>query len=409
MTNHLKKPIRKIVLAYSGGLDTSVILTWLKERYQADVVACYVNVGQRENISQIRRKALRTGASAFFAPDARVEFVKEYLWPALQAHAVYESKYLLGTSLARPLIAKKVIDIARQTGADAVCHGSTGKGNDQVRFELTFGALAPELTIVAPWREWEFRGRGELIDYARAHGIPVPVTKSKPYSSDENLWHISHEGGILEDLSRPVPDNVLAWITPLSKAPGKGQSIEIQFQSGIPVALNGRRRNGVQIIEDLNRLGGRHGIGRVDLVENRLVGMKSRGIYECPAATILYAAHEELESLALDRDTLHAKSLISPRYGELVYNGLWFSPLRKSMAAFVQNTQKNITGKIKLELCKGNVTVLSRSCPHSLYSQGLATFEVDGLYDQKDATGFIRLFGLPLRLQSQKSTLRNRS
>jgi argininosuccinate synthase len=394
-------------LAYSGGLDTSVILTWLKEHYSAEVVACYINVGQREDIPAIKKKAFRTGAQAFYAPDARLEYVTDYIWPALQAQAVYETKYLLGTSLARPLIAKKVIEVARKSGADAVCHGSTGKGNDQVRFELTFGALAPDLTVIAPWRTWDFEGRADLIDYAQRHGIPVPVTKAKPYSSDENLWHISHEGGILEDLTKPVPENVYSWTVPPEKAPGKMESVEIAFQTGIPVSINGRRLNPIGIIETLNKLGGRHGIGRVDLVENRLVGMKSRGIYESPAATILYAAHSELESLALDRETLHAKNQISPRYGELVYYGQWFSPLRESLAAFVKATQKHVTGRIRLGLYKGQMSVLSRQCDRSLYSRGLASFEGNGLYDQKDATGFIRLFGLPLRISAQAQRTKN--
>ncbi len=394
-------------MAYSGGLDTSVILTWLKEHYSAEVVACYINVGQREDIPAIKKKAFRTGAQAFYAPDARLEYVTDYIWPALQAQAVYETKYLLGTSLARPLIAKKVIEVARKSGADAVCHGSTGKGNDQVRFELTFGALAPDLTVIAPWRTWDFEGRADLIDYAQRHGIPVPVTKAKPYSSDENLWHISHEGGILEDLTKPVPENVYSWTVPPEKAPGKMESVEIAFQTGIPVSINGRRLNPIGIIETLNKLGGRHGIGRVDLVENRLVGMKSRGIYESPAATILYAAHSELESLALDRETLHAKNQISPRYGELVYYGQWFSPLRESLAAFVKATQKHVTGRIRLGLYKGQMSVLSRQCDRSLYSRGLASFEGNGLYDQKDATGFIRLFGLPLRISAQAQRTKN--
>ncbi len=393
-----QKPIRKIVLAYSGGLDTSVILSWLKEHYGAEVIACYVNVGQRDNIPDVKRKAFRTGASGFFAPDARLEFVTDYLWPALQAHAIYESKYLLGTALARPLIAKKVIEVARRTKADAVCHGATGKGNDQVRFELAFGVLAPDLRIIAPWREWEFDGRQDLIDYARARGIPIPVTRSKPYSSDENLWHISHEGGILEDLTQAVPESVYEWTKSPAQTSPKPESVKIDFERGIPTALNGRRMNGVHLIETLNRIGGRHAVGRVDMVENRLVGMKSRGIYECPAATILYTAHGELESLALDRETLHAKALFAPRCGELAYYGLWFSPLRESMEAFVGKTQRRVTGTIRLRLHKGNMIVLSRSCRRSLYSKGLASFEGDGLYDPKDATGFIRLFGLPLRV-----------
>jgi len=391
---------KKIVLAYSGGLDTSVILTWLKETYQADVVACYVNLGQRENAGEIKKKAFRTGASDFYAPDVQTEYVTDYLWPALQAHAVYEHKYLLGTSLARPLIAQKVVEVAKKVNADAVAHGSTGKGNDQVRFELGFAALAPNLKIISPWRTWDFKGREDLLQYAERHNIPIPVSQKRPYSSDANLWHISHEGGILEELEKPVPEDVYEWTVSPEKAPKKPQVVEIQFVKGVPVALNGRNLPPLDMVVKLNELGGRNGIGRVDMVENRLVGLKSRGIYECPAATLLYTAHRELETIALDRETYHFKESLAARYGELVYNGQWFSPLREALKTFVDKTQTFVTGKIKLQLYKGNISILSRTCRKSLYSQNWVTFEADSVYNQADATGFINLYGLPLRMEA---------
>ena len=387
-------------MAYSGGLDTSVILTWLKEEYHADVIACYVNVGQKENTRAIKEKAARTGAVQFFAPEVQAEYVTDYLWPALQAHATYEHKYLLGTALARPLIAEKVVEVARKTGADAVCHGSTGKGNDQVRFELAFAGLAPELQVISPWRTWKFKGREDLLDYASKHGISVPVSKKRPYSSDANLWHISHEGGILEDLEKPVPEDVYEWTTSPEKAPGKPQDIEIGFEKGVPVALNGKKKAPVEMVMSLNDIGGKHGVGRVDMVENRLVGLKSRGIYECPAATLLYAAHRELESIALDRETYHFKEGLGPKMGELIYYGHWFSPLRSSLQEFITKTQKYVTGSVKLRLYKGNIEVLSRRCQKSLYSQDWVTFEADSLYNQADATGFINLYGLPLKMEA---------
>lgn len=396
----MKSSPKKIVLAYSGGLDTSVILTWLKEEYQAEVVACYVDVGQHENSAAIRAKAFKTGAMAFFAPDVSTEYVTDYLWPALKAHATYEHKYLLGTALARPLIAQKVVEAARKVKADAVCHGATGKGNDQVRFELTFAALAPDLAVIAPWRTWDFKGREDLLDYAARHNIPVPVSKKRPYSSDANLWHISHEGGILEDLDKPVPEDVYEWTVSPEKARSKPQDVTIGFEKGVPTLLNGKKIPPVQMVVALNTIGGKHGIGRVDLVENRLVGLKSRGIYECPAATILYAAHRELETLALDRETLHYKESIGPKFGELAYNGQWFTPLREALQTIVEKTQRNVTGSITLRLYKGNIAVRSRSCKKSLYSKDWVTFEADGFYDQSDATGFIRLFGLPIKMQS---------
>lgn len=391
---------KKIVLAYSGGLDTSVILAWLKEEYQADVVACYVDVGQREDGAAVKAKAFKTGASGYFAPDVAAEYVTDYLWPALQAHATYEHKYLLGTALARPLIAQKVVEVARKVGADAVCHGATGKGNDQVRFELTFAALAPDLHVIAPWRTWNFKGREDLLDFAASHNIPVPVSKKRPYSSDANIWHISHEGGILEDLDKPVPEDVYEWTTSPEKAPSKPQDIKIGFVKGVPVSLNGRKVSPVNMVVTLNAIGGKHGIGRVDLVENRLVGLKSRGIYECPGATILYAAHRELETLALDRETLHYKEQLGPKFGEMTYYGQWFTPLRQTIQTFVEKTQTNVTGEITLRLYKGNIEIRARSCKKSLYSKDWVTFEADGFYNQADATGFIRLFGLPLKMQA---------
>ncbi|MFN0118055.1 MAG: argininosuccinate synthase [Elusimicrobiota bacterium] len=397
---HYEKKPKKIVLAYSGGLDTSVILTWLKEHYGADVVACYINLGQKEDTKAIRAKAFRTGACAYFAPDVQSQYVTDYLWPALQAHATYEHKYLLGTSLARPLIAQKIVEVARKVKADAVCHGSTGKGNDQVRFELTFKALAPDLQIIAPWRTWDFKGREDLINYAARHGIPIPVSKKKPYSSDANLWHISHEGGILEELDKAVPEDVYEWTVSPEKASAKGDVVDIGFEKGIPVKLNGKNMSPVSLVVRLNELGGRNSIGRVDMVENRLVGLKSRGIYECPAATILYAAHRELESLALDRETLHQKELIGPKFGEMTYNGQWFTPLRESLQKFIESTQTYVTGAIKLKLYKGNVIVLARKCEKSLYAKDWVTFEADAFYNQADATGFINLFGLPLKMQA---------
>jgi argininosuccinate synthase len=399
MKNGTKNP-RKIVLAYSGGLDTSVILTWLKEEYQADVVACYVNLGQKENVAEVRRKAFRTGASAFYAPEVQSEYVTDYLWPALQAHATYEHDYLLGTSLARPLIAKKIVEVARKEKADAVAHGATGKGNDQVRFELTFAALAPDLQVIAPWRTWDFEGREDLLDYAARHGIPVPVSKKKPYSSDANLWHISHEGGILEDLDKPVPEHVYEWTVSPEKAPSKPQDIKIGFVKGVPISLNGKKLSPVAMVNTLNTIGGRHSIGRVDMVENRLVGLKSRGIYECPGASLLYTAHRHLETLAIDRDTLHYKEILGPKFGELTYNGQRFTPLRESLQTFVTKTQEFVTGWVKLRLYKENVIILGRHCDKSLYSKDWVTFEADVHYDQADATGFIHLFGLPLKMQA---------
>jgi argininosuccinate synthase len=392
--------IKKVVVAYSGGLDTSVILRWVKERYQCEVIACAVDVGQASETKGLKQKALSTGASKAYLVDARREFVTEYIWPALQAQAIYEGRYLLGTSLARPIIAKKVIEIAKKEAADAVCHGATGKGNDQVRFELTFKALMPNVKVIAPWREWDMKSREDEINYANQHHIPVPVTKSKPYSSDRNLWHMSFEGGILEDPNTPPRPDMFVLTRAPEKAPGKPEIVSIDFEKGVPVRVNGKKLDPVGLVETLNTIGGRHGIGRVDMVENRLVGMKSRGVYECPGATLLYAAHRELESLVLDRDTFHAKLLIAPKMGELIYNGLWFTPLREALSAFVTKTQQSVTGSVRLKLFKGQLSIDGRTSPHSLYWEELATFGADGIYNQRDAEGFINLYGLPIKVQA---------
>ncbi|MFA4844811.1 MAG: argininosuccinate synthase [Candidatus Margulisiibacteriota bacterium] len=390
----------KVVLAYSGGLDTSIMIKWLKDNYGCEVICFAADVGQEEELTGLRQKALRTGAAKIYIEDLRAEFARDFIFPMLKAGAIYENQYLLGTSVARPLIAKKQVEIAKKEKADAVAHGATGKGNDQVRFELTFKALAPNLKIIAPWREWELKGREEEIDYARAHGIPIPVSKKKPYSSDRNLWHISYEGGILEDpWFEPKEEMFLLTVSP-EKAPNKPQYVEIDFLKGEPVAVNGRPMAPVKLVQTLNRLGGRHGIGRTDIVENRLVGMKSRGVYETPGGTILYAAHQAIESLTLDRDTLHYKLLVAQRYAELVYNGQWFTPLKKALDAFIDRTQENVTGVARLKLHKGNVTVVGRRAKRSLYHAKMASFEKEEVYDQADATGFINLFGLPIKIQA---------
>lgn len=392
--------VKKIVLAYSGGLDTSIIIPWLKENYGAEVIAFAADVGQGEELSGLEEKALRTGASKFVLEDLKEEFVREFVFPTLRAGAVYERKYLLGTSFARPVIARKQVEVAEREGADAVAHGCTGKGNDQVRFELTYKSLNPKLRIIAPWREWDIKSREQEIDYAQDRKIPITATREKIYSEDRNLWHISHEGGILEDpWSEPEEGMYTMTVSP-QKAPEMPQYIEIDFISGTPTGVNGEKLGPVEIIQNLNRIGGAHAIGRADLVENRLVGMKSRGVYETPGGTLLLAAHRELESLTLDRTTLHYKDILAGKYAELVYNGQWFTPLRVAMDAFIESTQIRVTGTVRLKLYKGNVIIAGRKSPHSLYREDLATFGEDAVYDQREAEGFVNLFGLPNKVEA---------
>lgn len=392
--------MKKVVLAYSGGLDTSIIIPWLKENYGVEVIAMAADVGQGEELEPLHEKAIKSGASKLYIEDLKEEFVTNYIFPTLKAGAVYEGKYLLGTSFARPLIAKRLVEIARKEGADAVAHGATGKGNDQVRFELTVKALAPDLKIIAPWRLWDIRSREQAVDYAQARNIPVPVTKDRPYSMDRNLWHLSHEGADLEDPGKEPPDDVLLLTNPPEKAPDEPAYVEIEFVKGIPVAVNGQKLGPVELIETLNKIGGLHGVGVIDMVENRLVGMKSRGVYETPGGTILVKAHQELELLTLDRMTLHYKEQVALRYAELVYDGVWFHPLREALDAFVNVTQETVTGKVRLKLYKGNIIPAGATSPYSLYNPEFATFGEDQVYNQKDAEGFINLFGLPLKVRA---------
>ncbi|MEJ2245092.1 MAG: argininosuccinate synthase [Acidobacteriota bacterium] len=391
---------KKVVLAYSGGLDTSIIIPWLKENYGAEVIAFAANIGQGSELVGLEEKAIRTGASKCIIEDLREEFISEFALPVLRAGAIYERKYLLGTSFARPLIARRQVEIAEKENADAVAHGCTGKGNDQVRFELTFKALNPKLKIIAPWREWDIKSRENAIDYAQDRKIPVAATKEKIYSEDRNLWHLSHEGGILEDPWKEPEESMYTLTVAPENAPEKPQHIEIEFKHGIPVAIDGHNLEPVQVLESLNTIGGTHGVGRVDLVENRLVGMKSRGVYETPGASILLAAHRELESLTLDKATLHYKDILATKYAELVYNGQWFTALRYAMDAFVDSTQTRDTGTVRLKLYKGNIIPVGRKSPHSLYREDLATFAEDEVYNQKDAEGFINLFGLPGKVEA---------
>ncbi len=397
----MKERVRKIVLAYSGGLDTSVILHWLKETYECPVVAYAADLGQGEELEGIREKALSTGADEVVVEDLQETFVRDHVWPALRANAVYESTYLLGTSLARPVIARGQVETARRVGADAVAHGATGKGNDQVRFELAYMALEPNLKAIAPWREWSFKGREDLIDYARSRGIPIPVSKEKPYSSDRNLLHISFEGGILEDTWQEPPEDMFVLTQAPEKAPDEPTYVEITFEQGDPVAVDGEPLTPSALLARLNTLGGRNGIGRVDMVENRYVGMKSRGVYETPGGTILRTAHLAMESITLDREVMHLRDSLVPRYAEMVYNGYWFSPERCALQALIDETQKCVTGQVRLKLYKGNCTVVGRRSEHSLYHPEFATFEGDRVYNQKDAEGFIRLSGLRLRIARQ--------
>jgi len=392
--------VKKVVLAYSGGLDTSIIIPWLVENYQCEVIAMAANLGQEEELEGLEEKALKSGARKCYVEDLRQEFVEDFLFPMLKSGAVYESKYLLGTSVARPLIARRQVEIAEQEGADAVSHGCTGKGNDQVRFELTYKALNPKLKVIAPWREWDIRSREDAITYAHKHNIPVAATYDKLYSHDENLWHRSSEGGILEDPWQAPPDDVYKLTKSPEAAPDQPTEITVEFENGVPVGLNGKAYSPLELVTELNRLGGENAIGRVDLVENRLVGIKSRGIYETPGGTILYAAHREIESLVLPGDLLRYKDAIAPKYAELIYNGAWFTPLRESLDAFIEKTQERVTGSVRLKLYKGNCIVLGRKSPYSLYREDYATFGEDDVYNQQDAEGFINLFGLPLKVKA---------
>ncbi len=398
--NMAGKAPKKVVLAYSGGLDTSVILPWIRETYGCEVIAFAAELGQGDELKSIKKKALASGASACVVGDLRAELVEDFLWPMLKSGAVYEGKYLLGTSIARPLIAKEQVRIAHEYGADAVAHGATGKGNDQVRFEVTYMALDPTLKIIAPWKDprFELRSREAAIEYAKARKIPVDQTKKKIYSRDRNMWHLSHEGAELESTWNEPRDEMLVLSVPIEKAPNRGAYVEIEFEAGVPVAVDGRRMDGVGIIAKLNALGGRHAIGQIDLVENRLVGMKSRGVYETPAGTILYAAREALENICLDRETFHYKQMVALRYAELVYYGLWYSPLRQALDAFFNATTRNVTGTVRVKLYKGNCRVVGAKSPKTLYMPDLASFTMGDEYDSTDATGFIRLFSLPTKI-----------
>ena len=396
----MAKQIKKVVLAYSGGLDTSVIIPWLKEHYDGcEVIAACADVGQGDELSVVHDKALASGASKVFIVDLTKEFLEEYVWPTLKAGAVYEGKYLLGTSFARPAIAKALVDIAKREGADAIAHGATGKGNDQVRFELTVKALAPNLQIIAPWREWDLDSRTAEIAYAKKHGIPV-ATENKTYSMDRNIWHLSHEGSDLEDPANEPKNSMFLISCAPEDAPDAPEYVSISFEKGIPVAVNGEKMGAVELLTKLNEVGARNGVGIVDICENRLVGMKSRGVYENPGGSILYYAHRELEYLCLDRSTFHYKEGLAIRYGELVYDGMWFCQLREALAAFVDSTQETVTGEVRLKLYKGNIISAGAKSPYSLYSQEFVTFEHDDVYDQADATGFINLFGLPLKVRA---------
>jgi argininosuccinate synthase len=387
---------KKVVLAYSGGLDTSIIIPWLKENYGGcEVIAMIGDLGQREDLEAAHKKALATGASAAYVEDLREEFITGYIWPTLRAGAVYEHKYLLGTSFARPLLAKRQVEIAKKVGADALAHGCTGKGNDQVRFELAAKALAPELKIIAPWREWTINSREEAIAYAREHNIPVEQTTKNIYSRDRNVWHLSHEGGVLEDPANAPEEAMWQWIVSPAKAPDKPATVEIGFEAGTPVSVNGKQLAPLALLDQLNEIAAANGVGRIDIVENRLVGIKSRGAYETPGGTLLVAAHRELESLCLDRETAHYQQILSLRYAEMVYYGMWFTPLREALDAFFTSAQRRVTGSVSLSLFKGNVNVVSRRSPYSLYRTNLASFSMTG-YNPKDAEGFINLFALPI-------------
>ena len=398
-----KEDIKKVVLAYSGGLDTSVIIPWLKENYNnCEVIAVTADLGQGDELDPVHDKALKSGASKCYILDLKEEFIADYVWPVVKAGAVYEKKYLLGTSFARPLIAKRLVEIAEKEGADAVAHGATGKGNDQVRFELSVKALAPQLAIIAPWREWSIRSREDAIDFAEAHNIPIPVTKEHDYSMDRNMWHLSHEGSDLEDPWNAPKDALFIVTNTPETAPDKAEYVELEFEQGVPVAVNGKKMSPATIVENLNEIGIRNGVGICDMVENRLVGMKSRGVYETPGGTILYEAHQQLEELILDRDTTTLKMDMGNKLAQICYEGKWFSPLREAVQAFIESTQKYVTGEVKFKLYKGNIIKAGTTSPYSLYNESLASFTTGDLYDHHDADGFITLFGLSTKVRAMK-------
>lgn len=403
------KKFKKVVLAYSGGLDTSIIISWLKENYGCDVIAVVGNVGQKDELTGLEAKALMTGASKCYIEDLTNEFVYDYVFPTIQSNAVYEGKYLLGTSFARPIIAKRIVEIAKSEGADAICHGCTGKGNDQVRFELAIKAFAPDMKIIAPWRIWNIKSREEEIQYALDKNIPISISYETNYSKDKNLWHLSHEGLDLEfPENEPNYEKILEMSNTLENAPNIPTYITLSFEKGIPVALNGKKLDGVTLIEKLNKIGGENAVGIVDMVENRLVGMKSRGVYETPGGSILYKAHKDLEELCLDKETAHYKQIIALKFADIVYNGQWYTPLRESLSAFISKTQENVTGEIKLKLYKGNIVNAGMTSPYSLYSEEYATFGKDDVYNQNDSAGFINLFGLPIAVKAKMdSVLKN--
>ena len=408
-----KADIKKVVLAYSGGLDTSIIIPWLKENYNnCEVIAVSADVGQGTELDGLEEKAIKTGASKLYILDMKEEFITDFIYPTLKAGAIYEGEYLLGTSFARPIIAQKIVEIALKEGADAICHGCTGKGNDQVRFELTIKAFAPDMHIIAPWREWTIKSREEEIDYAEAHNIPLKINRETNYSKDKNLWHLSHEGLDLEDPANEPQYNKPGFlelgVSP-EMAPDKPTYVTIHFEKGVPTAVNGKEMSAVELIETLNKIGGENGIGLCDLVENRLVGMKSRGVYETPGGTILFRAHKVLESICLDRDTQHYKEIVAPKFAELVYNGLWFTMLRESLSAFVDKTQETVTGDVKLKLYKGNIINAGVTSPYSLYNPEVATFDEDNVYNQADSAGFINLYGLPITVRARLNEKLNKN
>jgi len=404
-----RRKMKKVVLAYSGGLDTSVIIPWLKENYNLEVICMCADLGQGEELAPLKEKAIKSGASKIYIEDLKEEFVRDYVFPVLKAGAKYEGKYLLGTSFARPLIAKRLVEIAEQEGAEYIAHGATGKGNDQVRFELTVKALNPDLKIIAPWREWEIRSREDAIEYAKVRGIPVPVTKERPYSMDRNVFHLSHEGGDLEDpWNEPKKDLFMICSSP-EDAPDEPEYVEIEFEKGIPVSINGEKLSPLGILEKANEIAAKHGVGIVDMVENRLVGMKSRGVYETPGGTLLHQAHQELEYLTLDRATMEYKNIVSIKYAQLVYDGLWYTPLKEALDAFIDSTQQTVTGTVRMKLYKGNCTPAGTKSPYSLYNKDFATFGEDEVYNQKDAEGFINLFGLPLKVRALMKKNLNKS